>query len=74
MTGPSPARDIEAIARASRYVKHGAITHRGGSFPDCLCPKAACGGVADNQEHPDCPEHTRVPAQVWHWASECPGL
>lgn len=63
-------RDVEAIARASGYERHG-TTFLGGSFASCICPKKACGGVAD--EDPLCPEHSRTPTQLWHWAAECPG-
>jgi hypothetical protein len=65
-------RDVEAIARASNYVRHG-TTLLGGSFTACICPKQACGGVSGDQEWADCPEHRRAPAQPWHWAAECPG-
>jgi hypothetical protein len=65
-------RDVEAIARASGYVKHG-TTDLGGSFPECTCPKQACGGVACDDQRPSCPEHRRDPVQRWHWAAECPG-
>lgn len=65
-------RDIAAIGRASNWVKHG-TTFLGGSFAECHCPKQPCGGVADSQERPDCPEHRATPAQLWHWAAECPG-
>lgn len=65
-------RDMEAIARESGYVKHG-TTFLGGSFATCICPKTACGGVSDDDERMDCPEHRRTPAQLWHWAAECPG-
>ncbi|MEU6016949.1 hypothetical protein ABZ826_23730 [Streptomyces sp. NPDC047515] len=64
-------RDFEAIAAASHYVKHG-TDHWGGSFRDCICPKEPCGGVANEVQ--GCPEHDLLPAQRWHWASECPGL
>jgi hypothetical protein len=64
-------RDVEAVARASGYVRHG-TTFLGGSFTTCTCPKAACGGVAEDGQRPDCPEHRREPAQLWHWAAECP--
>lgn len=66
-------RDVVAIARASNYRKHG-TTFLGGSFVTCVCPKAACGGVDSDDERSDCPEHRRTPAQMWHWAAECPGL
>lgn len=65
-------RNVEAIARASGYVKHG-TTFLGRSFAACTCPKEACGGVSDDRERPDCPEHRRTPAQLWHWSAECPG-
>lgn len=65
-----PERDTEAIAEASNYVRHG-TNGWGGSFPECICPKEPCGGVAHEQG--DCPEHRRAPAQLWHWAAECPG-
>lgn len=65
-------RDVEAIARASGYVRHG-TTFLGGSFVGCLCPKQLCGGVSCDEERPDCPEHRRTPVQLWHWAAECPG-
>lgn len=65
-------RDVEAIARASGYEKHG-TTLLGGSFASCLCPKKGCGGVASAEERDDCPHHRKVPAQLWHWAAECPG-
>lgn len=68
-----PVRDVEEIARASGYERHGE-TFLGGSFVACICPKAPCGGVASDAERPDCPEHRRTPAQLWHWAAECPGL
>lgn len=68
----TPARDVAAIALASGYEKHG-TTVLGGSFVACICAKKPCGGVSENQEHADCPEHRRTPAQRWHWASECPG-
>lgn len=65
-------RNVEAIAQASGYVKHG-TTFLGGSFRACVCPKQECGGVADGSERQDCPEHRRTPTQLWHWAVECPG-
>lgn len=65
-------RNVEAIARASGYVKHG-TTFLGGSFVGCTCPKEGCGGVSAERERRDCPEHRRIPAQLWHWATECPG-
>lgn len=66
-------RDVEAIARASHYERHG-TTFLGGSFAACICPKAPCGGVACAAQRGDCPEHRLEPAQLWHWAAECPGL
>lgn len=65
-------RDVEAVIRASNYVRHG-TTFLGGSFTACLCPKEPCGGVACGSEREGCPEHRRNPAQLWHWAAECPG-
>jgi hypothetical protein len=65
-------RNVEEIARASGYEKHG-TTFLGGSFATCICPKEGCGGVASAAERADCPEHRRTPAQLWHWAAECPG-
>lgn len=66
-------RNVEAIARISGYERHG-TTDLGGSFADCLCPKQRCGGVTEgDQGLVDCPEHRREPAQLWHWAAECPG-
>jgi hypothetical protein len=65
-------RNVEEIARASQYEKHG-TTFLGGSFRACICPKSPCGGVATADERPGCPEHDRDPAQLWHWAAECPG-
>lgn len=65
-------RDVEAVIRASNYVRHG-TSHLGGSFPTCACPKMPCGGVAADDERGDCPEHSRNPGQLWHWAAECPG-
>lgn len=64
-------RDVEDIARASGYERHG-TTFLGGSFAACTCPKAACGGVPGDRQRVDCPEHRREPAQLWHWAAECP--
>ena len=72
MTEPVPQRDVAAIARASGYERHG-TTFLGGSFTACICPKKPCGGVAGDDERPGCPEHRRQPAQLWHWAAECPG-
>ncbi len=66
-------RDVQEIARASGYRRHG-TTFLGGSFAACVCPKETCGGVDGDAERADCPEHRRTPAQLWHWASECPGL
>lgn len=65
-------RNVEEIARASNYEKHG-TTFLGGSFSSCTCPKKACGGVGEDDERLNCPEHRQAPAQVWHWAAECPG-
>ncbi|MFD0555411.1 hypothetical protein ACFQ0X_44135 [Streptomyces rectiviolaceus] len=65
-------RDVEAIARASHYVKHG-TTHLGGTFKTCICPRQPCGGVSGDDERDDCPDHRRTPNQLWHWATECPG-
>jgi hypothetical protein len=65
-------RDIEAVIAASRGVRHG-TNFFGGSFRECVCPKAPCGGVAAGTEREDCPEHARVPAQLWYWAAQCPG-
>jgi hypothetical protein len=65
-------RDVAAIARASGYEQHG-TNFLGGSFTACTCPKQACGGVAGDKQRSDCPEHRREPAQLWHWAAECPG-
>jgi hypothetical protein len=67
-----PVRNVEEIARASGYERHG-TTFLGGSFTACSCPEAPCGGVAEDAERLDCPEHRRTPAQLWHWAAECPG-
>jgi hypothetical protein len=64
-------RDVQAIIEASGYLRHG-TTMLGGSFTTCTCPKTPCGGVADDAEHDDCPEHRKNPAQIWHWAAECP--
>ncbi|MFD7533786.1 hypothetical protein ACFV8E_40320 [Streptomyces sp. NPDC059849] len=69
----APVRDVRAIMEASGYVRHGGVMARGGSYDSCICPKALCGGVATGTEHADCPEHALNPAQVWHWAAECPG-
>ncbi|MFE3152566.1 hypothetical protein ACFXJ6_38960 [Streptomyces sp. NPDC059218] len=69
----APVRDVRAIMEASAYVRHGGVMARGGSYDSCICPKALCGGVATGTEHADCPEHALNPAQVWHWAAECPG-
>ena len=66
-------RDVQAIIEASNYVRHG-TTMLGGSFATCTCPKAPCGGVTESAESNDCPEHRRNPAQLWHWAAECPHL
>jgi hypothetical protein len=66
-------RNVEAIARASNYERHG-TTFMGGSFAACICPKKLCGGVACSEEVPGCPEHGEPPAQLWHWAVECPGV
>jgi hypothetical protein len=71
LTGPAaPERDVEAIAAASKFIKH-ATTPMGGSYKRCICPKEPCGGVA--HERTGCPEHDKNPCQVWHWAAECPG-
>ncbi|WP_326680859.1 hypothetical protein [Streptomyces sp. NBC_01237] len=59
---------------ASDYVRHGGLTRNGHSYPVCVCPKAACGGVAAGTEDADCPEHSLTPTQALHWAAECPGL
>jgi hypothetical protein len=64
-------RDVEAVARASGYERHG-TTFLGGSFASCTCPKEPCGGVSGDRHRADCPEHRGEPAQVWHWAAECP--
>ena len=40
-------RNVEEIARASGYVKHG-TTFLGGSFAACICPKQPCGGVSED--------------------------
>ncbi|MFF0747356.1 helix-turn-helix transcriptional regulator [Streptomyces sp. NPDC004111] len=64
-----PPRDVDAIAAASRYVKHGTAP-AGGAYPGCVCPKEPCGGVTTPQA--GCPEHDREPVQLWHWAAECP--
>lgn len=64
-------RDVEAISAASNFVRHG-TPHGGGSFPDCVCPKQRCGGIAENDELDHCPEHALTPVQQWHWAAECP--
>ncbi|MER5503563.1 hypothetical protein ABT096_41335 [Streptomyces sp. NPDC002561] len=69
----APVRDVQAIMEASGYVRHGGVMARGGSYVSCICPKAPCGGVAADTERADCPEHALNPAQVWHWAAECPG-
>ncbi|MFJ9214257.1 hypothetical protein [Streptomyces sp. NPDC102264] len=66
------SRDIQAIMRASEYVRHGGVTALGGSYPNCICPKAACEGVATGAERADCPEHNITPTQALHWAAECP--
>lgn len=63
-------RNVEGIARASNYEKHG-TTFLGGSFKSCTCPKEPCGGVSREQD--GCPEHDRNPTQLWHWSAECPG-
>ncbi|WP_228181333.1 hypothetical protein [Streptomyces anulatus] len=68
-----PTRDIQAVMEASDFVRHGCCTKFGYSHPDCICPKAPCGGVAFGDEDYDCPEHERNPLQYLHWASECPG-
>lgn len=65
-------RDVYSIIRASNYVRHGTTT-LGGSFSTCSCPKQACGGVAEADQHQHCPDHSKDPAQSWHWAAECPG-
>ena len=73
MTDPmAKPRNVEDVARASSYRKHG-TTLLGGSFAACSCPKAPCGGVDEDAERSDCPEHRRAPVQLWHWAAECPG-
>lgn len=64
-------QDVEAVGQASNYVRHG-TTFLGGSFAACFCPKQACGGVAEGEQDPYCPEHSREPTQRWHWAAECP--
>ncbi|MCX4851979.1 hypothetical protein [Streptomyces sp. NBC_00893] len=69
----APVRDVRAIMEASGYMRHGGVMARGGSYDSCICPKALCGGVATGTERADCPEHALNPAQVWHWAAECPG-
>ncbi|GHH25991.1 bifunctional DNA primase/polymerase [Streptomyces rubradiris] len=65
-------RDVQAVIAASGYARHG-TTMLGGSFRSCTCPKTRCGGVAGGTERDGCPEHRRSPAQLWHWAAECPG-
>lgn len=64
-------RDVQAVIAASGSVRHG-TTMLGGSFRGCTCPKTRCGGVAEGTERDGCPEHRRSPAQLWHWAAECP--
>jgi hypothetical protein len=66
-------RDVQAIARASNFEQHG-TTFMGGMFATCICPRTACGGVASDTERYDCPHHRKEPAQLWHWAAECPSL
>ncbi|MEV7722351.1 hypothetical protein [Streptomyces sp. NPDC088184] len=73
MDDQDEARDVWAVIEASEYVRHGGVTARGGSYRSCICPKAPCGGVAGGDECSECPEHSLSPAQVWHWAAECPG-
>lgn len=68
----SAKRNVEAIAHASNYQKHG-TTILGGSFDDCSCPKQPCGGVAEDDQDRCCPEHSLELVQRWHWAAECPG-
>lgn len=64
-------RDVQAIIKASGYERHGR-PYGGSAFRACTCPKADCGAVAADSERDDCPEHRRSPAQLWHWAAECP--
>ncbi|WP_030186311.1 hypothetical protein [Streptomyces capuensis] len=68
-----PERDVEAVIKASNYVQHG-TNHWGDSFPECICPKQPCGGVSGDDELDACPEHSRTPNQLWHWAAECPAV
>ncbi|MFJ2202468.1 hypothetical protein [Streptomyces violaceusniger] len=65
-------RDVNAVIQASNYARHG-TNHWGGTFETCVCPQQPCGGVATDDEREDCPEHSRNPNQLWHWAAECPG-
>lgn len=65
-------RNVAAIAAVSEYQLH-YLSPAGGSFPQCVCPKQRCGGVADYDYRLDCPEHRLEPVQKRHWAAECPG-
>ncbi|WP_165404935.1 bifunctional DNA primase/polymerase [Streptomyces albidoflavus] len=66
-------RDFQAVITASGHERHG--TPAGGNaFRACTCPKTDCGAVASGTERDDCPEHHRHPAQLWHWAAECPQI
>ncbi|WP_098892258.1 hypothetical protein [Streptomyces sp. or3] len=74
MDTSEPGRALQAVMEASAYVRHGCSTMFGGSLPDCICPKAPCGGVAAGDEDYDCPEHGMYDRREYlHWASECPG-
>lgn len=64
-------RDVQAVIAASGYERHGR-PYGGGAFRACTCPKAGCGAIVGDSEREDCPEHHRNPAQLWHWAAECP--
>lgn len=64
-------RNVQAVVEASGYMRHG-TTMLGGSFATCTCPKTRCGGVDEGTERDECPEHRWPPAQLWHWAAECP--
>jgi hypothetical protein len=50
--------------------RHGK-TLLGDNFRDCTCAVQPCGGVAEEDMRPGCPEHDRNPVLAWHRAEAC---
>ncbi|MFB6506729.1 MULTISPECIES: hypothetical protein [unclassified Streptomyces] len=72
-TTPATGRDVLAVIEVSGYVRHGGVTPRSGSYPSCICLKAACGDLASGTERADCPSTPCPPSMHCTGPPSTPG-